>query len=101
MPNHASSDTYVRATEQVVGAVPILIPASGTACDIPTLLSRLDGIILTGSRSNVQPSLYGGPPHAEGTPEDPARDSITLPLIRAAIQATARRCWRSAAGCRS
>ncbi len=53
--------------------------------DIETLLDRLDGIILTGSRSNVQPTLYDGPPHAEGTPEDPARDGITLPLIRAAI----------------
>ena len=86
MPNHAASDTYIRATEQVVGAVPVLLPASRTACDLPTLLSRLDGIILTGSRSNVHPSLYDGPPHAEGTPEDLARDNVTLPLIRAAIQ---------------
>ncbi len=87
MPNHAASDTYIRATDQVVGAVPVLLPAGGDACNVATLLSRLDGIILTGSRSNVQPCLYGGPPHAEGTPEDPARDSLTLPLIRAAIRA--------------
>ena len=87
MPNHAASDTYIRATHQVVDAVPVLVPASGDACDIQTLISRLDGIILTGSRSNVHPSLYEGPPHAEGTPEDPARDSVTLPLIRAAIRA--------------
>lgn len=86
MPNHAASDTYIRATHQVVDAVPLLIPANGNACDIKTILARLDGIILTGSRSNVQPSLYDGPPHAEGTPEDPARDSMTLPLIRAAIR---------------
>lgn len=85
MPNHAASDTYVRATDQVVGGVPVLIPANGHAADAATLLDRLDGIILTGSRSNVQPSLYGGPPHPEGTPEDPARDSATLPLIRAAV----------------
>jgi putative glutamine amidotransferase len=84
MPNHAASDTYVRATDQVLHGVPVLIPAS-EAADPETLLSRLDGIILTGSRSNVQPSLYGGPPHPEGTPEDPARDSATLPLIRAAV----------------
>ncbi len=83
--NHAASDTYVRATDQVVGAVPVLLPANGSLCDIQTLLARLDGIILTGSRSNVQPSLYDGPPHAEGTPEDPARDGVTLPLIRAAV----------------
>lgn len=85
MPNHAASDTYVRATDQVVRGVPVLIPASGTAADSETLLDRLDGIILTGSRSNVQPSLYGGPPHPDGTPEDPARDAATLPLIRAAV----------------
>jgi putative glutamine amidotransferase len=87
MPNHAASDTYVRATDQIVGGVPVLIPANGEAADIPALLGRLDGIILSGSRSNVQPSLYGGPPHAEGTPEDPFRDAVTLPLIRAAIAA--------------
>ncbi len=87
MPNHAASDTYIRATDQVVGAVPILVPANGDAADVETLLARLDGIILTGSRSNVQPALYGGPPHPEGTPEDAQRDAVTLPLIRAAIAA--------------
>lgn len=85
MPNHAASDTYVRATDQIVGAVPILIPANGDKADVETLISRIDGLILTGSRSNVQPTLYGGPPHAEGTHEDPARDAVTLALIRAAV----------------
>ncbi|MCW3477251.1 gamma-glutamyl-gamma-aminobutyrate hydrolase family protein [Limobrevibacterium gyesilva] len=86
-PNHAASDTYVRATDRLVGGVPVLVPANGGAADVETLLSRLDGIILTGSRSNVQPSLYGGPPHAEGTPEDANRDAVTLPLIRTAVAA--------------
>jgi putative glutamine amidotransferase len=87
MPNHAASDTYVRAVDQVVAGVPVLLPASGTASDPATLVERLDGIILTGSRSNVQPCLYQGPAHCEGTPEDPARDAATLPLIRAAVAA--------------
>ncbi len=85
MPNHAASDTYVRATDEVIGGVPVLLPANGPKADIETLLERLDGIILTGSRSNVHPTLYDGPPHAEGTWEDPARDGITLPLIRVAV----------------
>ncbi|MDQ2804777.1 MAG: gamma-glutamyl-gamma-aminobutyrate hydrolase family protein [Pseudomonadota bacterium] len=85
-PNHAASDTYVRATDLLVHGVPVLIPASGTAACTNTLLSRLDGLILTGSRSNVQPSLYGGPPHPEGVAEDPERDAATLPLIRSAIE---------------
>jgi putative glutamine amidotransferase len=87
MPNHAASDTYVRATDLVVGGVPVLIPANGGQADIATLLARLDGIILTGSRSNVQPEFYHGPAHAEGTPEDPMRDAVTLPLIRGALAA--------------
>jgi len=87
MPNHAASDTYIRATDRVVGGVPVLLPANGTLADITCLISRLDGIILTGSRSNVQPALYDGPDHAEGTPEDHARDATTLPLIRAAVAA--------------
>lgn len=87
MANHAASNTYIRATDLVVGAVPVLLPANGKLADIETLLSRLDGIILTGSRSNVQPTLYDGPPHAEGTPEDAERDGVTLPLIRAAVAA--------------
>ena len=86
-PNHGASDTYVQATDQVVGAIPVLLPANGHACDAASLLARLDGIILTGSRSNVQPCLYDGPCHAEGTPEDAARDAVTLPLIRAAVAA--------------
>jgi putative glutamine amidotransferase len=85
MPNHAASNTYVRATDLVVGAVAVLLPANGAHADIATLLSRLDGIILTGSRSNVNPNLYHGPCHAEGTPEDDERDGVTLPLIRAAV----------------
>ena len=86
-PNHAASDTYVRVTDHVVGGVPVLVPANGEAADIQTLLARLDGIVLTGSRSNVQPAAYGGPAHPDGTPEDAARDAVTLPLIRAAIAA--------------
>src|SRR6202012_1144291 len=84
MPNHAASNTYVRATDELVHGVPVSPPANGPRCDLETLLERLDGIILTGSRSNVHPSYYDGPPHAEGTWEDTARDGTTLPLIRAA-----------------
>lgn len=87
MPNHAASDTYVRAVDQVMGAVPVLVPANGDSADVDTLVARLDGVILTGSRSNVQPRLYQGPPHPEGTPEDEKRDAMTMRLIRAAIAA--------------
>ena len=85
-PNHAASDSYVRVSLGPIGAVPVLLPAAGEAL-VPDILPRLDGLMLTGSRSNVHPDHYDGPAHAEGTPEDPQRDSTTLPLIRAAIAA--------------
>ncbi len=85
MVNHAASDTYVRAVDHIVGAVPVLVPANGDAADVETLATKLDGVILTGSRSNVQPLLYDGPPHPDGTPEDIMRDATTMRLIRAAI----------------
>ncbi|TLU71831.1 gamma-glutamyl-gamma-aminobutyrate hydrolase family protein [Lichenicoccus roseus] len=85
--NHAASDTYVTVTDRVVLGVPVLIPANGEAVDVETLVSRLDGLILTGSQSNVSPCRYGGDPHLAGTPEDQMRDAVTLPLARAAIAA--------------
>lgn len=86
MVNHAASDTYIHAVDQIVGAVPILIPANGDRADIVTLLERIDGLILTGSRSNVAAKFYDGPPQTpEDAPEDPARDHVTLPLVRGAV----------------
>lgn len=86
MPNHAVSDHYVKVVMGPVGGTPVLVPAAGEVA-VRDILPRLDGLLLTGSRSNVAPDLYAGPPHLEGTPEDPARDSTTLPLIRAALEA--------------
>ncbi|MDB5371134.1 MAG: gamma-glutamyl-gamma-aminobutyrate hydrolase [Roseomonas sp.] len=86
MPNHAASDHYIRVVLGPVGGIPVLIPAAGEDV-VAELLPRLDGLMLTGSRSNVQPALYSGPPHLEGTPEDAQRDATTLPLTRAALAA--------------
>jgi putative glutamine amidotransferase len=83
-PNHAASDSYVKVVMGPVGGIPALIPCAGPDC-VDDVLARLDGLIMTGSRSNVWPEYYGGPPHLEGTPEDHQRDATTLPLIRAAI----------------
>lgn len=85
MPFHVVGDKYVRAVVDAVGAMPVTIPAVGGALDLDRLLGRLDGLLITGSPSNVEPSHYAGPASAPGTPHDPARDATTLPLIRRAI----------------
>ncbi|WP_158803462.1 gamma-glutamyl-gamma-aminobutyrate hydrolase family protein [Acidisoma sp. L85] len=83
---HAASDTYVQAVSDIIGAFPLLIPANGAGGDVERLLGLFDGIILTGSYSNIGPGHYGAEPHDTETHEDPQRDGVTLPLIRAAIQ---------------
>lgn len=85
-PTHAVVEKYLRAVREAADAVPVLIPALD---DIPPrdLVARLDGLLLPGSRSDVGPEHYGGPPPAPERERDPARDNAALPLIRAALAA--------------
>ena len=64
----------------------MLLPALGARQNIEDILSVVDGLLFTGSYSNVEPHLYGGHPSAPGTLHDAARDATTLPLMRAAIE---------------
>jgi putative glutamine amidotransferase len=83
---HTVNDRYTDAVIEAAGCLPIVIPAIGPKTDIGSLLDRLDGLLLTGSPSNVEPAHYGGPPSREGTLHDPDRDATTLPLIREAVR---------------
>src|SRR5579883_2655012 len=86
-PVHAVSDKYVAAVVDGMGGLPVLIPAAGAAADMAPLVHALDGLLLTGSPSNVEPHHYDGEPSREGTLHDPCRDATVLPLIRAALAA--------------
>ncbi|MGE8360735.1 gamma-glutamyl-gamma-aminobutyrate hydrolase family protein [Pseudomonas sp.] len=86
-PYHIAGDKYVRAVADGAGGLPLIIPALAELLDSPTLLDNLDGLLFTGSPSNVEPHHYSGPASAPGTLHDPARDRTTLPLIRQAIEA--------------
>lgn len=85
-PYYAVGEKYVRAVAEGCDALPFLIPPLADWYDLDALLERLDGILVTGSPSNVEPHLYGGPPARPGTLSDPVRDATNLPLIRAAIE---------------
>ena len=82
---HMTPTTYVDAAADVASVTPLLLPALAQRLDIDSLLAQIDGIICTGSRSNVYPGEYGVEPAAEFEPYDRLRDQTTLPLIRAAI----------------
>jgi putative glutamine amidotransferase len=86
-PFHVVGEKYARAVLEAAEAVPVLIPSLAEELGLDELLQRLDGLVFTGSPSNVEPYHYEGPPSDPGTLHDPARDATTLPLIRKAVQA--------------
>jgi len=86
-PFHMVGEKYARAVMEAAGAVPLLIPSLAEELGFDELLTRLDGLVFTGSPSNVEPHRYQGPPSEPGTLHDPARDATTLPLIRRAVGA--------------
>ena len=85
-PFHAVGDKYLRAVALAAHGLPVVIPAFGELYDLSALVERLDGVLLTGSPSNVHPTHYGMVPTPEAEPHDEARDSTTLPLIQEVLK---------------
>ncbi|KGC91159.1 peptidase C26 family protein [Burkholderia pseudomallei] len=84
---HVAGEKYVNAVVDGAHALAIVLPALGERQPADELLALVDGLLLTGSYSNVEPARYGGPTSAPGTLHDAARDATALPLVRAAIDA--------------
>jgi putative glutamine amidotransferase len=83
-PFHIVGDKYLRAISEFSGCQPLIFPALGPESDMDAILDRLDGLLLTGSPSNIEPHHYGEGDKNEPNP-DPARDATTLPLIHKAL----------------
>lgn len=85
MPMHATGHHNVEAIAKVAQCHAMVIPAQGDGLDVNDVVGHLDGLLLTGGASNVEPHHYEGPPAREGDLHDPHRDETSLPLIRACI----------------
>jgi putative glutamine amidotransferase len=72
---------YVRAAMKFGDVAALLVPALPDLMTAREVAPRLDGLLLTGSPSNVEPGRYGDTAPGDG-PFDPARDEMTLALIR-------------------
>lgn len=79
---HGVGDKYVRSVALAADAMPVMIPSLGKLLKLPELVSRFDGIVMTGSVSNVHPTHYGTAPTPQAEPHDEPRDATTLDLIR-------------------
>ncbi len=84
-PYFAVQVKYIEAVLIGAGCMPLIVPSAGEAVDLESVLAAADGIMLTGSPSNVHPSHFGQEVYNPALPLDPKRDATTLPLIRAAL----------------
>ena len=86
-PFHIVGEKYLQALIDGADALPLVIPVMAEHIDIEEILAQVDGVLLTGSPSNVEPHHYDGEPSEPGTLHDPDRDAATLPLTKRALEA--------------
>jgi putative glutamine amidotransferase len=84
-PFMTAGEKYVRALVDGANVMPVLVPSLLPPLDPDAVLEPLDGLLMTGSPSNIEPRHYGNEPSYEGNLHDPARDANTLALVNAAI----------------
>jgi putative glutamine amidotransferase len=85
-PAQAVINRYVVAAMRYGDVAALLVPALPELMSAREVASRLDGVLLTGSPSNMEPARYGeaGAADAEG-PYDAGRDAMSGDLIRAML----------------
>ena len=82
----AVGEKYVRSLIDSAAGIPLMIPSMTPTLPLPELLERLDGLLLTGSYSNIEPHHYSTEPSYSGNLHDAARDATSLPLVPLAIR---------------
>lgn len=92
LPDHPhraqlAGDSYLDAVIDGAGAFPVVLPSMGGKFPVTDILDRLDGLLLTGSPSNVQPQRYGGAPAPDDTWQDADRDRAVFELLPSAVKA--------------
>jgi putative glutamine amidotransferase len=75
----------LRAVADVAEALPVIFAATSDITDIGALLDVVDGILLTGARSNVHPTNFDVDPHPSHEPYDEKRDAVALELTNACV----------------
>ena len=84
MPFLVLGDKYARAVKAHTQAQPVMFPLASVD-QIEALLDLVDGVMLTGSPSNVHPSHFGAAVVDTALPLDEARDTLTLALVKACV----------------
>lgn len=85
-PFHMAGEKYLKAIIDTAGAVPLIIPVLADDLAIDELVDQVDGVLLTGSPSDIEPHHYGTESGDPNALRDPHRDAMTLPIARHALQ---------------
>src|SRR5271154_1451035 len=80
-PFHVVGEKYIESVRGGAGALPLLIPVLDPPIAPEDILETVDGLLFTGSPSNVAPRLYGGTAPRPGVLQDEHRDGTALPLL--------------------
>jgi putative glutamine amidotransferase len=83
---HCVGEKYLLAVVDAMQGLPLVIPALSGRLPLQTVVAMLDGLLLTGAYSNIEPRHYNGAAAAPGVPADPDRDATNLALIPLALQ---------------
>jgi putative glutamine amidotransferase len=76
---------YLIALYRSANVLPLQIPLLGDELDTEVLFDAIDGILLTGSHSNIHPANYTITSQQPGFMLDIERDKTFIPLIKPAI----------------
>lgn len=76
------NSAYIKALE-VAGVVPVIVPPLSGEDAVRVILSRVDGVLLTGGE-DVEPSLYGQERIEQCGRSNPERDATEIALVREA-----------------
>ena len=87
---HQAGEKYLASLVHGANAIPVIIPSLPVALNSQEILAQLDGLLVTGGYSNIEPWRYvgaaaGADAAKENTQEDAQRDNTTLQLIPDAI----------------
>ena len=85
-PFHMAGEKYLKAVTEAANAIPLIIPVLVDDLEIDELVDQVDGVLLTGSPSDIEPHHYGSDSDDPGALRDPHRDALTLPIAKHALE---------------
>ncbi len=88
MPHSSDPEYAERAVPQyekaieAAGGIPVRIPLDRDPAEVMKLIEQTDGVLLPGSKADVDPAKYGVSRHSKTDDSDPKRDTVDELLLQ-------------------